>query len=236
MGKLQNLYIELEMGADKEDSIHLQRFFKTSKGEYGEGDIFVGIRIPQLRSLVKKYYKELTIDQTIKLLHSRFHEYRMLALLILVKKFEISKDPKEHTKIYNLYLTNTKYINNWDLVDVTTPNIVGKYLSDKNRKILYKLATSKNLWEQRMAILATATFIKNGEFEDTLGIAEILLNHPHDLIHKAVGWMLREVGKKDIKTLYSFLEKHSKEMPRTMLRYSLEKVAQQKKDKYMRKP
>tara|TARA_Y100000310_G_scaffold333832_1_gene412202 strand:- start:2115 stop:2813 length:699 start_codon:yes stop_codon:yes gene_type:complete len=208
-------------------------FFKTGKGQYGEGDEFIGLTMPDIRKVAKTYL-HLNIKDIEQLLHSPIHEYRMIALVIWVYQFE-KTDEKTKENIYKTYLNNTKWINNWDLVDVTTPNIVGNYLLDKDRKILYKLAKSKNLWEKRIAILATFAFIKNNQFKDTLNIAEILLNDNHDLIHKAVGWMLRELGKKDQSVEERFLKKHYKNMPRTMLRYSIERFDEDKRRFYMKK-
>ena len=232
MNKLIELKNALKKISNKEDAKILQRFFKTNKGEYGEGDIFIGVRVPQQRELVKKYW-EMNLKEVESLLKTNIHEYRLVALLILVKKFE-GADEKLRKKIFNLYLKNTKYINNWDLVDLTAPNIVGTYLLDKSRDILYRLAKSKNLWERRIAILATYTFIKQGEYQDTLKISEILLKDKHDLIHKAVGWMLRELGKRvDQAIEEKFLKKYYKSMPRTMLRYAIERFSEKKRKKYL---
>ena len=181
------------------------------------------------RKLAKKYSK-LSLDEIDSLLNSLIHEYRLVALLILVDKYNNDKK-----NIYDFYFKNVSRVNNWDLVDLTAPKIVGDYLSDKDRNVLYSLAKSPNLWEKRISIVSTFAFIRNNEFSDTLNISEILLNDKHDLIHKAVGWMLREVGKKDEKVLCSFLDKYSKLMPRTMLRYSIEKFSDEKKKYYMRR-
>lgn len=214
----------------------LQRFFKTSPGEYGEGDIFLGIKVPVQRQVVKKYYKDLSLSEIHKLLRTKVHEYRLVALLILVAKFNVENiSAAEKKKIYDLYLKNTAYVNNWDLVDLSAPNIVGVYLLDKPRAVLYKLVKSKDLWERRIAILATFTFIRNNDFKDTLRIAKILLQDEHDLIHKAVGWMLREVGKRDQETEEKFLRKHYRAMPRTMLRYAIEKFEEAKRLAYLKK-
>jgi 3-methyladenine DNA glycosylase AlkD len=205
-----------------------QRFFKTGKGEYGEGDIFMGLTMPQIRSTIKNYIK-IPLNNLSPLLESKVHEHRMAALIILTHKYK--ENPKQ---VYDFYLKNTKYINNWDLVDVTCPRIVGEYLKDKDRKILYKLANSKNLWEKRIGIISTMRFIKDKDFKDTIAISEILLKDSHDLIHKAVGWMLREVGKKDQEVLETFLKKHYKQMPRTMLRYSIERFEESKRQAYLK--
>jgi len=229
MSTLSNLKKELKTKANSKKAKILQRFFKTGPGEYGEGDVFLGIVVPDIRKLVKKY-SNLKMKEVIRLLHSKIHEERLIALLIMIDKFQVEGDKK---KIYNLYLKNTKYINNWDLVDLSAYKIVGDYLINKPKLILYKLAKSKSIWERRISIIATFNFIKNNEFKETLKIAKILLNDEHDLIHKAVGWMLREVGKRDLKIEESFLRKYCKKMPRIMLRYSIEKFPEKKRKQYL---
>ena len=209
------------------------RFFKTGKGQYGEGDIFLGIIVPKTREISKKY-TNLNFVDIEKLLLSKVHEGRLCALLILVEKYKKS-DLQNKRYIVDFYLKNAKNINNWDLVDLTADKILGDYLIDKDKSILYKLAKSENLWERRIAIISTFAFIKNNQFNDTIKIAEILLNDKHDLIQKAVGWMLREVGKRDEKELLKFLDKHYKIMPRTMLRYAIERLEKEKKEIYMKK-
>lgn len=207
----------------------LARFFKTGPGQYGEGDKFLGLTVPQCRNLVRKH-KDLSLSDATQLLHSQFHEERLIALLILVHNFQ--KDPKN---IYDLYLKSTKYINNWDLVDLTAPRIIGEYLLDKPIDILFKLAKSKSLWERRIAILSTFAFIYKGDPKPTTQIAKMLLQDKEDLIHKAVGWMLREVGKRcSQKVLTNFLDKHYKVMPRTMLRYSIERFPTSLRVKYLK--
>jgi 3-methyladenine DNA glycosylase AlkD len=224
---------DIQKLATPEKAEQLSRYFKTGKGEYGEGDVFLGLTVPQMRKISKKY-RTLDLAAIKELLKSRIHEHRLVALLILVEQFG-KADEKERKKIYGFYLANTKSINNWDLVDLTAPRIVGPYLADKDRKVLYRLARSKNLWERRIAVLSTYEFIRNGEFTDSLKIAEILLDDRHDLIHKAVGWMLREVGNRDQKAEEKFLKKHYRKMPRTMLRYAIEKFDGKKKKSYMKK-
>lgn len=221
----------LEKLTDPKQAAILQRFFKTGQGEYGEGDVFLGIKVPKQRGLVKKY-KDLPLVEVLNLLKSKIHEHRLVALLILVEKFR-KADEKEQKKIFDLYVKNTKHINNWDLVDLSAPNIVGAFLLGKPRTILNQLVTSKILWERRIAVLSTFAFIKNNEFADTLKIAEVLVNDEHDLIHKAVGWMLREVGKRDQAKEEQFLKKHAEKMPRTMLRYAIEKFSQTKRKYYL---
>lgn len=210
-------------------------FFKTGKGQYGYGDKFIGITLPEQRSVAKKYFKEIELSELDKLLNSEIHEYRMTALLILTYKFPKS-NKTEQKSIYEFYLKNLRNINNWDLVDASAAQIVGEYLLAKDRSILYKLAKSNDLWENRVAMIATYQFINQKQYEDTFKIAEILLHHKHDLIHKAVGWMLREVGKRiDEKHLLKFLDKYSTEMPRTMLRYAIERLEENMRLEYLGK-
>lgn len=210
----------------------LQRFFKTGQGQYGEGDKFIGVMVPDIRRVAKKY-RDLPLKEAVSLLHSPIHEERLCALLIMVDQYSRG-DSKKQKKIFDLYLKNYKYINNWDLVDLTAPRIVGAYLMNKPRAILYKLAKSKNLWQKRIAIIATFQFIYSGQSKDTIKISEILLSDQHDLIHKAVGWMLREVGKRcDEKILLAFLDRHCQNMPRTMLRYAIERLPEKRRQKYL---
>jgi 3-methyladenine DNA glycosylase AlkD len=218
---------------DKKQAELLQRFFKTGKGQYGEGDIFWGIKVPEQRKIVKQFFKETDLKEAQELISDKIHECRLTGLLILVAKFT-KADEKEKAQIFKLYLKNYKNINNWDLVDLSAPNIVGTYLLDKDRKILYEFAKSDNLWKKRIAVLATAAFIRKGQFDDTLKISEILLKDEHDLIHKAVGWMLREVGKRDKKLEIEFLEKFVAKMPRTMLRYSIEKFSPKEREYFLK--
>jgi len=226
---LLDLKKELKAKANLKKAKILQRFFKTGPGEYGEGDVFLGIVMPEIRKLVKKY-SDIEIKEIIKLLPSKIHEERLTALLIMVKKFQNAEDKEE---IYNLYLKNTEYINNWDLVDLSAGKIIGDYLLGKSKSILYKLAKSESIWERRISIIATFNFIRNNKFTETLKIAKILLNDEHDLIHKAVGWMLREIGKRDLKTEEKFLKKYYKKMPRVMLRYAIEKFPEKKRKHYL---
>ncbi len=204
----------------------LQGFFKSGPGEYAEGDILIGVYVPDARKIARKY-KTLSITETKKLLKSKIHEERLVALLILVDQFKNGNSEDQET-IYNLYLANTKYINNWDLVDASAHLIVGPFLEGKNKKILEELAKSESLWKRRIAMMATFYEIKNEKFTTALKIAKILLNDSHDLIHKSVGWMLREIGKRDLATEEKFLEKHSTKMPRTMLRYAIERFPKEK--------
>lgn len=232
MESLQGLDLELKKHENKKQGEILQRFFKTGKGEYGEGDVFLGIKVPQQRRIARQF-KDLPLSDTQILLNSKVHEKRLIALLILIRRFEKGNEV-DKKKIFDFYLKNTEQINNWDLVDLSAPNIVGNFLLDKPRDILYDLAVSDNLWEKRIAVVSTFSFIRAGEFNDSLKIAEILLKDKHDLIHKAVGWMLREIGKKNERILEDFLNKHCLNMPRTMLRYAIEKFEEGKRLKYLK--
>ena len=209
-----------------------KRHFKTGPGEYGEGDIFLGIPVPELRKL-SRAYRDIPLQTAEKLLKSSIHEERMLALLIVVLQYARADDSLQKT-IYTLYLKNTRFINNWDLVDLSAHYIVGPFLADKSKKPLYRLAASDSLWERRIAIMATFHYIRQNTYSETLKIAEILISDKEDLIHKAVGWMLREVGKRDLQTEEEFLKPRYKEMPRTMLRYAIEKFPASKRQRYLK--
>jgi len=209
-----------------------QSFFKTGPGEYGEGDRFIGLTVPQLRSLAKRY-RQLSLKETNLLLRSPIHEERLLALLILAGKFAM-EDKVGQQRLYETYLQNTRYINNWDLVDSSAEHIVGAFLRERSRAPLLRLARSKSLWERRIAIIATFHFIKRGEFAPTLRIARQLLRDREDLIHKAAGWMLREVGKRDRLAAENFLRKHYRQMPRTMLRYAIERLPERQRQCYLK--
>lgn len=210
----------------------LARYFKTGKGEYGEGDVFWGITVPHQRQIAKKY-TSLSLADLQELLMSKVHELRLTALLILVERYRMA-ELNERRQLIEFYLKNTRFINNWDLVDASAPYILGDYFFPRDKKILYTLCRSKNIWERRIAMLATYGFIKKGHFKDTLTMAELLLGDSHDLIHKAVGWMLREVGKKDQSAEIAFLERHHARMPRTMLRYAIEKFDEPTRQKYVK--
>lgn len=230
---LQKLLQETKSLANKENATLLSSFFKTKKGEYGEGDIFLGIIVPIQRSLASKY-KDLPLSDVAKLLQSKIHEQRLIALFILRLQYtKAGVEAKE--KIIRAYLRNLKFVNNWDLVDSSAPYLLGEYLKNKNRDLLYKLVESNNLWEKRVAVLSTFAFIKASQFEDGLKIAEILVDDKHDLIQKAVGWMLREIGNKDQEIEIKFLDKYYKIMPRTMLRYAIEKFDKQLREFYLSK-
>lgn len=232
--KLYQLIIsDLKKLANKEKAKVMSGFFKTGKGQYGEGDIFLGITVPDQRRIAKRY-QEASFADVKKLLADKIHECKLTGLLILVEKFDESEE-SQRKKIIDLYIDNIKHVNNWDLVDLSADKILGVYILDKNRSILKKMATSKNLWERRIAIVSTLAFIKQNKFDDTLKISEILIHDKEDLIHKAVGWMLREVGKRNKKTEIYFLKKHYKNMPRTMLRYSIERFSESEKKFFMAK-
>lgn len=220
--------------ADPAKAASSLRFFKTGPGEYGEGDKFLGLTVPQVRSLLPKS-DELSEADVLSLLHSEWHEERLLALLILGRRFaKAKKQPHAQTWIVKHYLANTKWVNNWDLVDSSAPYILGAWLlRNEDRSVLRELATSKNLWEQRISVIATQAFIRAGEFADTLWLCEHFLTHKHDLMHKACGWMLREAGKRDVRVLRAFLDKHAPRMPRTMLRYAIEKLEAPERARYL---
>ena len=219
---------ELQSIADTKYAAFVAGYFKTGKGDYGEGDVFLGIKVPVLQKIVKKY--NLTLAEIEKLLESEVHEHRYCALLSLIKQYQ---NNKEHKKVFDFVLEHTKHINNWDLVDTIAPQLIGPYLVDTDKSILYQLARSSNLWERRIAIVSTLAFIREEQYEDTLKIAELLLHDEHDLLHKAVGWMLREVGKRDQDVEEAFLAKHHKNMPRTMLRYAIERFSEEKRRSYL---
>ncbi|MFA5072961.1 MAG: DNA alkylation repair protein [Nitrospirota bacterium] len=227
---IQLVQSKLKKLANKEKAKILQGFFKTGPGQYGEGDVFLGITVPVLRKLSKEH--DISLEQILVLLSSSFHEERLLALFFLIRLFS-NGDTVLRKKIFNSYLENTRYINNWDLVDLTAPQIVGAYLADKSRKPLHSLSKSDDLWRRRISIVSTFRFIKNHDFDDTLQISSKLLNDEHDLIHKAVGWMLREVGKRSLETEERFLKRCYKKMPRTMLRYAIERFPETKRKKYL---
>ena len=226
--KLEGVLREL---ADPVIAEHSQRFFKTGKGEYGEGDRFLGVRVPVIRRQVKKF-KDVSLRQVKALLKSAYHEERLFALLLLVEKYNRGS-AEEKQVIYELYLANTGYINNWDLVDSSAHKILGTHLIDRDRSILDTLSRSDNIWERRIAVIATMRFIRDDQFEDAMKIAENLLEDDEDLIHKAVGWLLREVGKRDINVEKAFLNKNYKNMPRTMLRYAIERFPYKERKAYL---
>ena len=217
------------------------RFFKTGEGEYGYGDEFLGVMVPQVRAIVKEEWQDITLEEIETLLHSPYHEARLTALLLLVKIYEESKRRPSvckadcQNKIFDIYTTNYDYINNWDLVDLSAPNIVGQHLYEKDCSLLYEFAQCNHLWKQRIAVVATLYFIRKGEFSHTYALAKLFMNTKQDLMQKAVGWMLREAGKRDVSQLRNFLNEHKRVMPRTMLRYAIEKFPQEERCSFMRK-
>jgi len=223
----------LRAHASAKDAAILQWFFKTGPGEYGEGDVFIGVRVPAMRRVCRECGDNVSVATVEQLLRSQVHEDRGLALMLLVSAFGRG-DEREQKAIYDRYLANTRYINNWDLVDLSAPSIVGGWLSARSRAPLRRLARSASLWERRIAIVATQAFIRRDEFEDTLEIADLLIHDEHDLIHKAVGWMLREVGKRDGVVLRTWLRPRHTHMPRTMLRYAIERFQEPERRRYLK--
>lgn len=222
----------LQSLANPEIAEHSARYFKTGLGGYGEGDRFLGIRVPIIRKQAS-IFKHLDLDELAILLRSSWHEARLCALIIMVRRFEKVGDSDKEA-VFNFYMDHLVFVNNWDLVDTSAPKIVGAYLWDKPRTLLFELADSDNLWQRRIAVLSTFYFIDRNDFEDALSIAERLLSDSHDLIHKAVGWLLREIGKRDIETETGFLNRHCKSMPRTMLRYAVERFEQTQRQAYLK--
>jgi 3-methyladenine DNA glycosylase AlkD len=222
---------ELEKLSDPERAMKLQGFFKTGKGEYGEGDVFIGVRVPDQRRIAKNY-RNISLTDVLELLRSEIHEHRLTALFILTEQFN-KGDEEARQRIVDLYLCNTAYVNNWDLVDSSAHKILGVWLVDKPRGVLYDLAGSESLWERRISIISTFAFIQRGDLVDALALAGALVDDGHDLIHKASGWVLREVGKKDQSVLEEFLLEHFETMPRTMLRYAIERLPEERRRFYM---
>lgn len=236
MNLLQNIETSLELACNKEKAETLKKFFKTNKGEYGEGDIFIGVTVPQIRVIVKKFWQDISFEEIEQLLQSKINEKRALALLFLVKKFEKTKIEIEQEKIINFYLNekNIKQINNWNLVDLSCYKILGRYLLKNPNKIdiLYEFSKCNNLWKRRISIVTTFAFIKEEQFKYTIDIINILMLDKHNLIHKANGWMLREIGKKNKEFLLDFLDKNASKMPRITLSYSIEKLTEKEKKFY----
>ena len=228
MANVEKIRVELKALANESRARVSQGFFKTGPGEYGEGDVFIGVTVPQARQVAKAHFRSTDLAAVKNLLQSRIHEERMVGLLILVHKFESGEKG-----IADFYLGHLQTVNNWDLVDLSAPCILGAHLSHRSRSLLYKLARSESMWERRIAIVTTYHFIRNKEFDDTLKISRILMTDRNDLIHKGVGWMLREVGKRDKGLLEKFLSVHHSEMPRTMLRYAIERLPEKKRKYYL---
>lgn len=233
MKRLTEIQSRLRSHASPETARVLQGFFKTGPGQYGEGDAFLGIKVPVIRA-VSKHFPNVPLDTAVDLLHSHFHEERLLALLFLMRHFAAG-GAHERESAYLAYLAHTAWINNWDLVDISAPHVVGSYLANQPRAPLYQLVRSPSLWERRIAMVATLHFIRLGDFDDTLQLARLLLNDREDLMHKASGWMLREVGKRDQKRLEAFLDQHGRAMPRTMLRYAIERFPETLRQAYLRR-
>lgn len=230
---LPEIQSRLRSLASPETARILQGFFKTGPGQYGAGDVFLGIKVPMVRAVAKEF-PDVGLDTVVELLHSRFHEERLLALLLLMRHFAAG-DAHERHSAYQAYLANTAWINNWDLVDLSAPQVVGAYLADQARAPLYQLVRSPGLWERRIAMVATLHLIRRGDFDDPLQLAEHLLHDREDLMHKATGWMLREVGKRDQARLETFLDQHVRAMPRTMLRYAIERFPETLRQAYLRR-
>jgi 3-methyladenine DNA glycosylase AlkD len=225
---------EFKKVASKKEADHGARFFKTGKGEYGEGDLFLGVSNPDIHRIANKYKREISMKDTLFFLRNKVHDFRVFALDIL--KYKYSKgDSQRKKEIVDVYLDNKEYINNWDLVDISAPHILGDYLLDKDRDVLYQFAKTDHLWTQRIAILSTFAFIRNNEYKDALEISEMLLNHQHDLIHKAVGWMLREIWKRDSEVAEKFIKDNYDDIPRTALRYSIERMEGKKRKMFLNK-
>lgn len=236
MNKASDVLKELEYLKNSEKIKVFKRFFKTNEGEYGYGDMFWGISVPQVREISKRYFRDISFDEIKVLINHRIHEVRLTGYLILTYQYEKSENEKRKD-IFDFYLNNLSGCNNWDLVDLSCCKIVGEYVlrNKEERRILYELSRSNNLWEQRISIVSTLPFIKRKEFKDTLNISKVLLSHSHDLIHKAVGWMLREVGKQDMNVLRKFLNENINTIPRTTLRYSIEKMNKSERKGYLLK-
>ncbi len=229
---LRQARADLRLAADPKKAVFLQSYFKTGPGEYGEGDTFIGVTVPLLRTIAKKH-QGLRLPNLSRLLHSRINEERALALAILVLQFHRA-DNRERQVLFSFYLRHLWYVNNWNLIDGSAPAIIGPILMGRHTALLYQLAKSKRMWDRRIAVVSTLHLIKRGEYEHTLRLCAMLLRDPHDLIHKACGWMLREVGKRSLRSLTRFLRAHHATMPRTMLRYAIERVPERKRRAYLR--
>ncbi len=224
---------DLQALSDAEKREIFPKFFKAGKGEYGEGDRFIGVTVPNIRAIAK-LHKDISIEEIRELIQSKWHEVRLCALIIMVEKSK-KKDESLRKELFNLYLSQTERINNWDLVDLSCRFIVGEYLLDKSRDILYQLAQSSLLWDNRIAIVSTYAFIRKGQLDDTYALSDLMMHHPHDLMHKAIGWMLREAGKRDADRLYNYVMSHRADMPRTMLRYAIEKFSPEERSILMKR-
>lgn len=224
----------LEDKAIPEKAAFFPRFFKSGPGEYGEGDKFLGVKVPEQRKIAKSVYKEISLDEIETLIQDKYHEVRLTGVMILVYCYEKLKSDEDRKKLVDFYLKNLKWVNNWDLVDSSCHHILGHYYLNKDKSLFYELASKDHLWSQRVAMVSTYYWIKRGKFEDALALAEKLLDHPHDLMHKAVGWMLREIGNKDYEVEFEFLKKHYQQMPRTALRYAIEKFDEEVRQDFLK--
>jgi 3-methyladenine DNA glycosylase AlkD len=235
MDIVKQLKEDLNQKANSEKAKACYKFFQVFPGGYGEGDVFIGVNVPDQRAVALKYYKETSLELAGKLLSDKVHEHRLTAVFILVLKYEKSKTEEEKKSVVDEYLKNISGVNNWDIVDSSAHKILGPYLFDKDKSLLYNLISTGELWKQRIAIISTFHYIGKKQYAETLKMAELLLNHKHDLIHKAVGWALREIGKRDFQVEYNFLQKHYKQMPRTMLRYAIEKFDEELRQRFLKR-
>lgn len=231
---VEQIKAALEDKAIPEKAAFFPRFFKTGPGEYGEGDQFLGVKVPDQRKIAKSVYKEISLAEIETLIQDVYHEVRLTGVMILVYRYEKLKSDEERKELVDFYLSNLNWINNWDLVDSSCHQILGHYYLNRDKSLFYELAAKEHLWSQRVAMVSTYYWIKRGESEDALALVEKLLNHPHDLIHKAVGWMLREIGNQDYSVEFDFLEKHYSKMPRTMLRYAIEKFDEEVRQDFLK--
>lgn len=235
MSELVSFIIQdLKNSAAAEKAIVLSVFFKSQPGEYGEGDQFLGIIVPEQRNIAKTYFRDISLDEISEMLQNPFHEVRLTALMMLVYRFEKLKSESERKEIVNFYLSHLQFVNNWDLVDSSCNQILGAFFHKKDKSLFYELADSGKLWSQRVAMISSMFWIKKDDFADALRLAEKLKNHPHDLMHKAVGWMLREIGKRDFEVEYEFLKRHYSTMPRTALRYAIEKFPEDLRQDFLK--
>lgn len=231
---LKEIIADIESFSEPDRVDAMKKYLKAIPGGYGEGDEFIGVRVPNLRTVSKSYYKSIGLKDLSKLISSPIHEFRLAAVFILVLKFEKEKEAGKRQELVDFYLDHIKFMNNWDLIDSSSHKILGVHLLDRDTKLLYDFVYTDNLWLQRIAIISTYHFIRNNKFEDTFAMAEILIHHKHDLIHKAVGWMLREIGNRDFEEAFQFLKRYYSEMPRTMLRYAIEKYPEEIRQDFLK--
>jgi len=233
MDTIEAIKKDLHSYSDPVKAAHLPKFFQVYPGGYGEGDLFLGVTVPNQRKVSRKYSKIITMDELEELFNSKYHEHRLTAIFILVLKYESAKTGQEQKQLVDFYLSNLSAVNNWDLVDSSAYKILGSYLYDKDKSLLYEFAVSNNLWKQRIAMITTYYFIKKDDYIHTFELADLLIDHEHDLIHKVVGWMLREVGKRNFEKEFNFLIPRYKQMPRTMLRYAIEKFEPEQRKEFL---